>query len=641
MRNVFYIALCGLCMMGCAPKRPAVVERPVFDLWSSTTLEIDRIELLDTATVFHIDAYFTPNYWIMIAKETYIRESGSSEKLMITGAEGITLGVETFMPESGTMSFKLFFPALDRRVTKIDFMESDCPDCFKIWGIQLLPGAKVEMERVAKVEPTALPDPGFDMTPAKISGRFLGYKEGMTPDKVTVHEDNVLTGSSNEVVLPIAANGSFSGILTPGMPCTAYSSLGMIFVAPGADIRVTVDLKKRSRYQSRLRMDKEPGDSIYTYIEGSAFQTEDIQKMNSLVDRMFDFNSMMTDAVGMTPDEFKVYVLGIMNKKQEELIGMDLAQPIETMGVNLLKLRVYTFLMQYEDFITAAYMRANNISRADRDKMSFKAEKPGMDYYAFLKGELNDGMSYLSDFSSLATGLMAVEHFLLPGGKNKSAGEQFAYFKERFSQVTGMENGLLPDMIQARFYGQQLEDMKLYTDAAQEEIRSVFKEKPVIARILIDESKKLAAVLEANKDNAESIHRETPMVSQEKVFDAILSQYKGKAVVVDFWATWCGPCMAAMKAIKPLKEEMKSSDVVFLYLTGETSPMNNWLKTYSGISGEHYRVSDAQWSYWYKAYSIEGIPTYIVYNRQGKQTKRYTGFPGVERMKVDIEEALR
>ena len=37
-----------------------IVEQPAFDAWSSTTLEIDKIALSDTATVFYIDAYFRP-----------------------------------------------------------------------------------------------------------------------------------------------------------------------------------------------------------------------------------------------------------------------------------------------------------------------------------------------------------------------------------------------------------------------------------------------------------------------------------------------------------------------------------------------------------------------------------------------------
>jgi thiol:disulfide interchange protein len=68
--------------------------------------------------------------------------------------------------------------------------------------------------------------------------------------------------------------------------------------------------------------------------------------------------------------------------------------------------------------------------------------------------------------------------------------------------------------------------------------------------------------------------------------------------------------------------------------------MNTWTQTYPGISGEHYRVSEAQWGYWYKTYGIEGIPTYMVYDKQGKQKARYTGFPGVNQVKADIEKAI-
>ena len=131
-----------------------------------------------------------------------------------------------------------------------------------------------------------------------------------------------------------------------------------------------------------------------------------------------------------------------------------------------------------------------------------------------------------------------------------------------------------------------------------------------------------------------------PLGPQEKMFDAILDQYSGKIVVVDFWATWCGPCMQAMKNIKPLKEEMKGKDVVWLYLTGETSPLKSWIKTYPNISGEHFRVSKKQFEYWSKVHNIKGIPTYLIFDRQGEQLSKYTGFPGVDVIKNDIEKLL-
>lgn len=138
----------------------------------------------------------------------------------------------------------------------------------------------------------------------------------------------------------------------------------------------------------------------------------------------------------------------------------------------------------------------------------------------------------------------------------------------------------------------------------------------------------------------ESVLNEPPQASQEKMFEAIIAKYKGKVVLVDFWATWCQPCMVAMQSILPMKEEMKGKNVVFLYLTGETSPLADFTETYPTISGEHYRVSEEQWRYWINTFNISGIPTYMVYDRQGKQISGHLGFPGVETLQMDIEKAL-
>ena len=52
-------------------------------------------------------------------------------------------------------------------------------------------------------------------------------------------------------------------------------------------------------------------------------------------------------------------------------------------------------------------------------------------------------------------------------------------------------------------------------------------------------------------------------VAADSLLQVITRPYRGKMVLVDMWNTWCGPCMRAMKSLKPLKEELK--EVVYLY----------------------------------------------------------------------------
>jgi hypothetical protein len=81
---------------------------------------------------------------------------------------------------------------------------------------------------------------------------------------------------------------------------------------------------------------------------------------------------------------------------------------------------------------------------------------------------------------------------------------------------------------------------------------------------------------------------------------------------------------------------MKDEGVVFVYLTGETSPNGTWNKMIPEIHGHHYRVSDEQWQYWYENLKIEGVPTFMIFNKNGEQTARYTGFPGVDTIRNAI-----
>ena len=63
------------------------VENPLIEMANTTTLDITRVELTDTATTLYVDAYFTPHYWIKIASESYLQTEGKKYKL--TGTQGL------------------------------------------------------------------------------------------------------------------------------------------------------------------------------------------------------------------------------------------------------------------------------------------------------------------------------------------------------------------------------------------------------------------------------------------------------------------------------------------------------------------------------------------------------------------------
>lgn len=109
-----------------------------------------------------------------------------------------------------------------------------------------------------------------------------------------------------------------------------------------------------------------------------------------------------------------------------------------------------------------------------------------------------------------------------------------------------------------------------------------------------------------------------PKTEGDKLFESIVGKYRGKVVFVDFWATWCGPCLSGIEKIKPLKEELKNEDIVFVYITNPSSPEKDYAKKIPEIKGEHYRVNGDEWNYLTEKFNIYGIPHYSLVGKKGE-----------------------
>ena len=78
------------------------------------------------------------------------------------------------------------------------------------------------------------------------------------------------------------------------------------------------------------------------------------------------------------------------------------------------------------------------------------------------------------------------------------------------------------------------------------------------------------------------LYRLAPQIKISKWFKVSSNpeiQLKGKTVVLEFWATWCNPCVRAIPHLNSLAGKFKSDSVVFISLTKETSEaIENFLK---------------------------------------------------------------
>ena len=116
-----------------------------------------------------------------------------------------------------------------------------------------------------------------------------------------------------------------------------------------------------------------------------------------------------------------------------------------------------------------------------------------------------------------------------------------------------------------------------------------------------------------------------------------LSQFKGKVVLIDFWASWCGPCIGDLETLRNIKKKTATQPVVFLNVSLDANE-GAWKRAIAKhqIQGVHVR-SDGQVT---QAYNVFDIPRYYLVDPQGLIVEDRLRVRDIDEVVAKIEENL-
>jgi len=142
----------------------------------------------------------------------------------------------------------------------------------------------------------------------------------------------------------------------------------------------------------------------------------------------------------------------------------------------------------------------------------------------------------------------------------------------------------------------------------------------------------LAATILSCKDVKEEKNKEPEPIEleAEKVSTSLyedldgnpvaLADYKGKKILLNYWATWCRPCIEEMPGLVKLQDILEQENYVFLFASDQSIAKISDFKNARDFDFKYLKYNGA-----YADQKISAIPVTFIYNEVGEQLLRING----------------
>ena len=623
MRNIcLYVWGLLMLLVSCTSEN-RVIDKPVFLTKNTPIFEVSKVTLTNSSTVLDIYASFRPGTQLKLGSTcTLIDDKENTYSIQM--CKGIELNKEFMLPETGVTEFQIVFPPLKRDAEYIHFSENpQNENAWKIWGIQLR-GNQLPKLQFPKGFKESKADKNVSLFQQKlvfgqaiVQGHVLDYIEGM-PDKIAIMVYNPFTGyilgENSEIRLK--PDGSFACMIDAlgltKVDIEYARNRTTIFAEPNKTTDICINIRESSRLKSKFHWEAASyGEQVY-YNGPLSVLVQEFKKINSILYDVL-YNIQTPGLMDTSAEGYKNAEIEIWKASKEAIEQSDLSQPAKEFALVEAATRMASSLSNVHIRYADAYMKANsNVTREE--------------YVAYVQKMLNS---------------LPPKYHVVPDEVHQLLNTSVAFMTNSYPTIVnavnyidfGVGEGLLKQMAKVRSIFTALTEFQPLTEAQKEEMKTLPE---ACQQYLTAKNEELLATLEANKKKSGFRINEAGEVANEDLFASIISKFSGKPILVDFWATWCGPCRMANKEMVPMKESLKDKDIVYIYITGETSPKATWENMIPDIHGEHFYLTAEQWEYLGNEFGIDGVPTYLVVDPAGEIKYKSVGFPGVAKMKEEL-----
>lgn len=131
-----------------------------------------------------------------------------------------------------------------------------------------------------------------------------------------------------------------------------------------------------------------------------------------------------------------------------------------------------------------------------------------------------------------------------------------------------------------------------------------------------------------------------PYDKQAASLAEILDENKGKVVFIDFWASWCAPCVAAFPSYENLKKSYTEEEVVFIFISVDSYKKEWTAASESNHLTNSYLARNYPEAKFYKKLNIRSFPRYLIFDQEGKLIDSKAPTPDGDLLKGHLDDLL-